>query len=75
MTILKNENSEKYYLIINREGNIIEVVNINNMGDTFYFELENVCPFKYYRMLSKEEYDIYLKKIQDLKDTIALFKK
>ena len=75
MTILKNENSEKYYLIINREGNIIEVVNINNMGDTFYFELENVCPFKYYRMLSKEEYDIYLKKIQDLKDTIALFKR
>ena len=75
MTILKNENSEKYYLIINREENIIEVVNINNMGDTFYFELENVCPFKYYRMLSKEEYDIYLKKIQDLKDTIALFKK
>lgn len=46
------------------------------MKDTFYFELEeNNCPFKYYRILSKEEYDIYQKKIQDLKDLAAMFDK
>ena len=76
MTILKNENNKKYYLIIDRNENIIEVVNINNMGDTFYFELEKEhCPFKYYRILSKEEYDIYLSKIKELKEMIAMFDK
>ena len=76
MTILKNENNNNYYLVIGREKNVIEVVNINNMGDTFYFELEKEhCPFKYYRILSKEEYDKYLSKIKELKEMIAMFDK
>lgn len=76
MTILKNENNNQYYLIINRENNTIELVNINNMGDAFYFELEREnCPFKYYRILAKEEYDMYLKKIQDLKEMVSTFDK
>ena len=68
MTVVKNANNDKYYLIIDRKDNIIEVVNINNMGDSFYFELEEGnCPFKYYRILAKEEYDMYLNKIAELK--------
>ncbi len=75
MTILQNENNQNLYLIISREENIVEMVNMNNIGDIFYFELEEHCPFKYYRVLSKEEYEIYLKKIQDLKDMVAQFDK
>jgi len=76
MTILRNKSNNKYYLIISKEGNVIEIVNINNMGDTFYFELEKeYCPFEYYRILSKKEYDMYLRKIQDLKEMVAMFDK
>lgn len=60
ITILINENNNEYYLVINKDNNIIELVNINDLSDTFYFEIEeDVCP---YRILSKEEYNIYLKK-------------
>lgn len=39
-----------------------------------FFELEeNNCPFKYYRVLSKQEYEIYLKKVNELKDMVAMF--
>ncbi len=74
MTILKNENNQKYYLVINREGNVIEVVNINEMNDTYSFLLEEGnCPFKYYRILSKEEFDIYINKINELKEMAKKF--
>lgn len=73
MTIIENEINKKHYLIINREENIIEVVNINDLKDKFYFELEkDNCPFNYYRVLSKEEYSLIIKKIQDLKDLVAM---
>lgn len=76
MTILINENNNEYYLIISKDNNIIELVNINDLGDTFYFELESDgCPFKYYRILSKEEFDIYLSKIKELKDMVLMFNK
>ena len=52
-------NNGNYYLIIDRNDNVIELVNINDIGDTFYFELEKkYCPFEYYRVMSKEEYNI-----------------
>ena len=74
MVILKDLNNGNYYLIIDRNDNVIELVNINDIGDTFYFELEkNCCPFKYYRVMSKEEYNMYLKKIKDLKEMCAVF--
>lgn len=76
MTIIENEINKQYYLIIDREGNVIEIVNINDFKDKFYFELEKgKCPFNYYRILSKEEYFLYLKKIQDLKAIVAIFDK
>ena len=74
MVILKDLNNGNYYLIIDRNDNIIELVNINDIGDTFYFELEKkYCPFEYYRVMSKEEYNMYLKKIKDLKEMCAVF--
>ena len=74
MVILKDLNNGNYYLIIDRNDNVIELVNINDIGDTFYFELEKNCrPFEYYRVMSKEEYNMYLKKIKDLKEMCAVF--
>ena len=74
MVILKDLNNGNYYLIIDRNDNVIELVNINDIGDTFYFELEKkYCPFEYYRVMSKEEYNMYLKKIKDLKEMCAVF--
>ena len=74
MTIIQNVNNKKYYLIISRNDNVIEVVNINEISDMYFFELEeNNCPFKYYRVFSKQEYDIYLKKVNELKDMVAMF--
>lgn len=74
MTIIQNVNNKKYYLIISRNDNVIEIVNINEISDMYFFELEeNNCPFKYYRVLSKQEYDIYLKKVNELKDMVAMF--
>lgn len=74
MVILKDLNNGNYYLIIDMDDNVIELVNINDIGDTFYFELEkNHCPFEYYRVMAKEEYNMYLKKIKDLKEMCAVF--
>ncbi len=74
MTIIQNVNNKKYYLIISRNDNVIEIVNINGISDMYFFELEeNNCPFKYYRVLSKQEYEIYLKKVNELKDMVAMF--
>ena len=74
MVILKDLNNGNYYLIIDRNDNVIELVNINDISDTFYFELEKkYCPFEYYRVMSKEEYNMYLKKIKDLKEMCAVF--
>ncbi len=74
MTILINEINNSYYLVINKKNNVIEVVNIDNISDSFYFELEQGnCPFKFYRVLGKEEYDKYLNKINELKEQVKLF--
>lgn len=74
MVILKDLNNGNYYLIIDRDDNVIELVNINDIGDTFYFELEKKhCHFEYYRVMAKEEYNMYLKKIKELKEMCAVF--
>lgn len=74
MSILINENNKNYYLVIGKDDNVIEVVNINDLSDAFYFKLEqNNCPFKFYRILGKEEYEKYLKKINDLKEQVKMF--
>lgn len=58
----------------NWEGNVIEVVNIDDTGDLYCFELEQGnCPFEYYRILSKKEFELYLKKVQELKDMGSMF--
>ena len=36
VTILKNKNNGMYYLILSKNNNIIEVVNINDNRDYFY---------------------------------------
>lgn len=74
MVILKNKNNGMYYLILSKNNNIIEVVNINDNRDYFYFKLdEEACPFIYYRIISVEEFEIYKNKIQDIKNIAASF--
>ena len=74
MTIVKNKNNKEFYLIIDKKDNIIEVVNINNLGDSFKFELEeNNNPFSYYKIISTEEYTHYLEKIRELKEITKKF--
>lgn len=76
MVILKNKINKEFYLIISREENVIELVNINDMSDYYYFELErDICSFEYYRILSKEEFNTYVNKIQDYKDVVATFER
>lgn len=73
MVILKHIGNNKYYLILNRNGDIAELVNINDLGDSFCYELDKDCPFKYYRILPKEEFDDYVKRIEELKALTATF--
>lgn len=74
MVVLKNKNNNEYYLIIDRKDNIIELVNINNIKDSYYFELEkNNFPFEYCRIMSKEEFEKYINVINDLKEIVSMF--
>lgn len=74
MTIIKHFNNN-LYLILSRKDNIIEVVNINNLGDSFFYELTNDnTTFTYYRVIPKDEFDIYVKKIEELKSIVSQFK-
>lgn len=76
MVILQHKNNKKYYLILSRENNIVELVNINDMSDCYLFELEKkTCPFVYYRIVSKEEFDMYINKVNEFKDMVAMFDK
>ncbi len=66
--IIHNTNTKKNYLILSREENVIELVNINDLRDTFFFLLEeNNCPYEYYKIISEEEFNEYKKKINELK--------
>ena len=74
MVIVKNRNNNQYYLILSRNENIIELVNINDMADLFYFELEeDNCPFLYYRIEAKEKYEYYLSKVDEAKQIVKMF--
>lgn len=71
MVIIKNTINKKYYLIIDKKDNILEIVDINNISDLIYFELDiNNNPFKYCRVLSKDEFDNYLNKINEIKKLV-----
>lgn len=66
--VIHNTNTNKNYLILSREENIVELVNTNDLRDTFFFLLEeNNCPYEYYKIMSEEEFNKYQKKINELK--------
>ena len=69
MTVVSNGNSKDEYLIVGREGNVIELVNMNHLEDSYYFEFnESPCPYHYSRIMAKEDYDVYINKMKDLKN-------
>ena len=68
MTIIYNQINKKNYLILSRENNTVELVNINDIKDYYYFELEkNNCPYEYYRIISEEEFIEYKNKVYEIK--------
>ena len=76
MSIITHKVTKNNYLIISREKNILELLNINDFGDYFYYLLENnKCPYKFYRTISVYEYEEYVKKIDEFKLIYQLVKK
>lgn len=74
MVIIQNKNNNQYYLILDKIEDTIEIVNINRMEDRYYFELDrDANPFQYYRIMSKEEFDLYYDRVQEFKDIVAKF--
>ena len=71
MSIINNINTNKEYLIISKKGKILEIVNINDISDLCYFELDiKNNPFKYSHKLTKEEYNIFLNRINEIKKLV-----
>lgn len=68
MVILRHNITGKYYLIISLDNNVMELVNINDLSDLFYFEISETMPFAYYRVMDKNEFDKYLKKVKEFKE-------
>ena len=73
MSIITDKNTNENYLIISRKENEIELVNVNDFGDYFYFILEeDNCPYKFYRTLGKDEFEEYTKKIEEYKTILGM---
>lgn len=70
MVILRHNITGKYYLIISLDNNVMELVNINDLSDLFYFEISETMPFAYYRVMDKNEFDKYLKKVKEFKEVV-----
>ena len=68
MTIICNKINKKNYLILSKEENTVELVNINDFSDYFYFYLEeDNNPYEYYRMMPEKEFLEYKNKINQFK--------
>ena len=68
-TIIVNKKNNNYYLILSRNDNTLELVNINDLSDYFYYILgEDSGPYEYYRIISEEEFLEYNKKINELQN-------
>lgn len=75
-TIIVNKKNNNYYLILSRNDNTLELVNINDLSDYFYYILgEDSGPYEYYRIISEEEFLKYNKKINELQELAKLLVK
>lgn len=75
-TIVINTNTNKYYLILSKKDNILEIVNINEMKDYCYFEVtDDNNPFEIYRVVDDLEFDRYRKKIDEFMNLVSTFKR
>ena len=75
MSIITNIITKENYLIVSRNNNVLELININNLGEYFNFLYEeNNFPYKFYRTLSVLEYEKYIQKIDELKNIFQIIK-
>lgn len=66
-SIVLNKYTNKYYLVLSKKNNILEIVNINDMKDYTEFEItEDNNPFILFRMASNKEFIMYRNKIDEL---------
>ena len=65
--IVTNTINKQNYLILNKENNIVDLININNLSDNYQFLIEeNNCPLKYFKSIDELEFNEYLQKINEL---------
>ena len=65
--IVTNTINKQNYLILNKENNIVDLININNLSDNYQFLIEeNNCPLKYFKSIDELEFNKYLQKINEL---------
>ena len=75
MSIITNIVTKENYLIVSRNNNVLELININDLGEYFNFLYEeNNFPYKFYRTLSVLEYEKYIQKIDELKNIFQIIK-
>ncbi len=65
--IVTNMINKENYLILNKENNVVDLININNLSDNYQFLIEeNNCPLKYFKSIDDLEFDKYKQKINEL---------
>lgn len=66
--IINDRVNGENYLILSRNNNVIELVNINDFSDYFYYELmDNDTRYNIFKVISNEEYNGYYDKVKYFK--------
>ena len=66
--IINDKVNGENYLILSRNNNVIELVNINDFSDYFYYELdENNTRFNIFKAISSKEFNAYYDKVKYFK--------
>lgn len=74
MAIINNVNNKNKYLILSKNNDVFELLNINDMSDYFNIKLDNKQNlFKFYRMMPMSEYEDYKKKVQEFMNIVSTF--
>lgn len=66
--VIYNTMNKTYYLIINRESNVVELVNIDKIYDTFEYEISKENPFQLSEKFDETEFENFMIKINKLKE-------
>lgn len=74
MAIINNVNNKHKYLILSKNNDVFELLNINDMSDYFSIKLDNKQNlFEFYRMMPMSEYEDYKKKVQEFMNIVSTF--